>query len=415
MALTLVAGVKSRYGLDANREDIKYFLGMNKIPLIKSPSPLPWIGGLATFDSDTVEFHKYHKKGVPFTTKVNYGSGYATSDVAIVVDDVTIFVPGDIVRVEETGENLLVITVTDGSNTLGIIRDYGQGEGWTTALARIEDDYNLVRIGSAYQQGHGMPEIVTTKEIDVKNYCQTFRSVRGATEEVLGSALRGMNEWEAQEWETAMRHNIDRDHAWFWNKPYVGDKKSFDGTHDSGDAPTTTGGLNNCLETNNNSDLLEDNDDMTMYEYMDSLEKAFATGSNERLQLCPAKFRTGLDKWGITKLQTFVPGTIMGQAVEKWRSSHGLVIFSNHDLLTPRLSTNYYTNFLLDMTQLALVYHNDHDGNKSIPGMTHWRTKQNYDTNGGYTWVKEELWSKFGFMFGDPDCHMRLRFKTISM
>lgn len=415
MALTLVAGTKSRYGLDANREDIKFFQGMVKIAPIKHPSPIPWVAGLRTFESDTVEFHKYHKKTVPFVTTVNYGSGYNSSATSIVVTDATIFVPGDIVREEETGENLLVVAVNDGTNTLTVIRDYGQAEGWTAAAAAITHGDHLVRIGSAYPQGHGIPEIVTSVEIDTKNYCQTFRNAMGMSEEVLGSKLRGMSEWDAQEWEVNLRHILDRDHAFFFGKPYVGDKKLFDGTHDSGDAPTMTGGVINALETNNNSNLLEDNDDITLFEFMDTLEKFFASGSGERLFLCPPAFRTGLDKWGITKLQTFVPGTIMGQAVEKWRSSHGTVIFSTHDLLAPQGSSNYKICLSLDMTQLSLVYYDAFDGNKKVPGMTHWRKKLNYDNNGGYTWVKQELHSCFGFMFGDPDCHGRLRFKTTSV
>lgn len=404
MALTLVSGVRARDSAVSTREDTDYAKGIALLDRWVNPLTLMTLS-LAHYQADTVDFHHFEDEYVPYTDAINNGAGYSNSDTSIVVDDGTKFIVGDLIEIVRTTEVVLVTAIS--TNTLTVIRDYGQAEGWTTRAAAMVDDDPIRRLSNAYEQGHPLPGIVTTQEVDIKNYCQDIRTAVGLSEVHAAAKHRGEADEAFQERKAAVIHMEKLEMANWFGLPYAGDKGLYSGTHGSGDKPTTCGGVDHFIVNNNDSDLMVDQDDLTMFEYMDFLEAGFDKGSKEKFQYVPPAFRTGLDKWGIVKMQTFVGAKVLGMEVSKWVSAHGTVYFLTHDMLKRQGATLYYNTYLVDQEKLSWVTYSD-------IGSTRLRRLNPYEATGA-TKKEAEYQSIQGVRTELPECHARLRFKTTSV
>lgn len=404
MALTLVAGVRARDSLVTAREDTDYARGIALLEPWKNPMTLV-TQRLGHYSSDTVDFHHYEDVTVPYQDQVNNGGGYSDTDTAIVVDTGGLFKAGDLVRVDETGEIMLVTSVS--TNTLTVIRDYGQAEGWTASAAALVDNYHLTRLSNAFEQGHDLPDSVTTQEVDVKNYTQDIRTSWLLTDILQNSLLRGEQDQAFQDRKKGIEHFMKIEMANIIGKPYAGDKGAFSGSHGSGDAPTTCGGCNYFIENEGDTNLMVDQTDLTMWEFVDFLEPLFQYGSATRFCFCPSALRTALDKWGITKMQTFASQDVLGMKIGRWDSSHGTVYFIMHDALRPAASTLWKNCFFLDMDKLDWVTLQN-IGSTSM-------TTVDYRHSTGATKTGYEYRTIQGIRFRQPKCHGRLRLKTVSV
>jgi hypothetical protein len=407
MSLTLVSGVKARTSLVSGRENLDYRDRIFLLAPFKNPATII-ARSLAHYQSSTVEHHWLNKKTVPYEYTIN-GAQADTATTQFTLDSTTGIVPGDLLRNQtDSSHEVYLVHTIDSTTKLTVIRNYGQGEGWTTRLQAITDNAVLWKIGNAYEQGYTFPTVVSTKEDDLKNYCQMFRKGFGMTWEVIDSALRGEAEWPLEQRAKILEHLTDLDMAWFFGLPYVGDKGLWSGTHGSGDLPATMGGIDHFLIENANTDLLIDQDDLTMFEFMDALEALFQYGSREKLFYCPPAMRTGLEKWGIVKMQTFARDTVMGVPVNTWDSANGIIHFVTHDLLKAPSTSVYAYNFIVDPEQVDVVTF-------GRTGFCSLGEKLGYKELSGATMEKQEVMTCMGARYGQLDTMGRLRFKTISL
>jgi len=88
---------------------------------------------------------------------------------------------------------------------------------------------------------------------------------------------------------------------------------------------------------------------------------------------CAPLFRSALDYWGISKLNTFSSDTKFGIAIAKWVSSHGTIVFVTHKMLTD--STDGNVAILLDMNDIKWITY-------SNIGSTRMRTLEPYKADG---------------------------------
>lgn len=105
------------------------------------------------------------------------------------------FRKGDIARIAETGENVLVQAVA-ATNQLTVVRNYGNNVN--AAITITTGD--LIRLGNAAVEGDTLGPIVMTKQSAKYNYCQIFRNSFAFTNTVVASDLYGGREpaWEAK-------------------------------------------------------------------------------------------------------------------------------------------------------------------------------------------------------------------------
>ncbi len=91
------------------------------------------------------------------------------SAVGIIVDDVSVFRVGDLVRPGGTGEVMLVTSVDSGGSFIGVVRGYG-----ATTAATLADNMELHVLGNAALEGDDAPDARFTNRVRKSNYTQIF-------------------------------------------------------------------------------------------------------------------------------------------------------------------------------------------------------------------------------------------------
>lgn len=130
--------------------------------------------GLTSMLSDETALqteHGFFTKTMVFPeAKINLAAGYLAGDVTIVVDTTVNLLPGMIMRIERTGENVIINSVLSGTS-IQIARSVG-----TVAAAAINDDDDLYQVGNAYEESSTRPTANNIIPVRVTNLTQIFRN-----------------------------------------------------------------------------------------------------------------------------------------------------------------------------------------------------------------------------------------------
>lgn len=426
MALTLISGSKARSSFESQREDTQYMQGIALLRRWRNPLTL-FSMGLANIMSDTINFNHFEDELVPIVDDINDATGGrdATS-TTFTVTNVELFIPGTIWETwsQQATENELMLVKSTSGDIVTWERGIGNsGTGTATdANGGLADDAILRMSGaSASPQGAPLPEIASTQETRVENFCQDIRTSFGISEVARDSKLRGEQELPYQQKKKAITHQQKIEMAFWYSQAQSGtgaapnDGKSLFVAATGfvkGDA-VTMGGINQHIVDNNNSNLIFEQDAITQTDFVDYLEAAFEEGGQEssktKFFYCAPRFRSAIDTWGISSLQTFAGQTLLGVKVDRWTSSHGDIIFVTHSLFTPpaaQVGTFFYDNFLVDMEYVSHVHFGPN-------GQTRERKLRTYEA-AGKTLVEMELASIVAPLIKLPDTHGRFRFKTYS-
>lgn len=351
---------RSRDNFSTNREKLDFAEGIALLDPNENPFTLMTMKyGKKT--SGNIKHSWLYDELVPETDTVNGAS--TTGDTAITVDNISYFSAGDIVRVNATNETFLVTDATTTANTLGVIRDYGATSGAYTALAAtIADGAYLTIIGNAFEAGHQLPVQKSTKEIQLDNWCQTQRTPFGITEIAAAAAVRGEDDWPFQMKKAGISHMRKIEYQNIWGHPMPGDAGlSASGTGNT--APAAAGGLMHYLTggtgfAGTGSDRIISQAELTQAEFLAALEPLFEYGSRNKVMFCAPIFRSALDYWGISKINTFVTDNAFGIDLNKWISSHGTLAVVTHKMLKDPGSDGAYA-FIVDMEDLSWVTYSD--------------------------------------------------------
>lgn len=144
-------------------------------------------------ETDNPEFWWFEDALLERFTRINLGAGYGQSETALVVDDSSIFVVGDVVQNTRTQENMYISGVTDSNNTITVTRGLGD-----TSAANISNNDEIVAIGAAWSEGSGIPQAVVTKPTKLYNYTQIFKQTVELTGTQDASKMRGQQEMAYQ-------------------------------------------------------------------------------------------------------------------------------------------------------------------------------------------------------------------------
>lgn len=360
-----------------------------------------------TYESPSDEIIWSEDEPVPYQTQVN--GAHLAADTEITVDDASPFVAGMRVRFvgPANAEVALVTAVDEATNKLTVIRDYGQAvEGWTSGNYALGDNDYVQRLDAVYMQGHPLPEHVSTTPRERKQYVGKIRTALGVTERVALNRLNfDDNELARLEMKNVEDHQVKIETANIDGKPVKGTQAIYSST--SGNvSPMASGGIDHYLSEAGNTDLLVDEAELTQFELHDYYEKAFEFGSEAKLHVVPASFRTGLDRWGISKQQTFAEGTVIGMAVDTYKSSHGKITYLTHRYMKAHASTHYNRTYVLD---LQFLWHVILAG-----GATKLQKLDRYAATGADL-TEEELATYQCIIPKQPGkVHGRLRYKTMA-
>ena len=129
--------------------------------------------GLTSMLSDETALqteHGFFTKTMIFPeAKINNAAGHAAGDTLFDVDSTANLLPGMIMRVERTGENVIINTVPSDTQ-INVNRALG------IAAATINDDDDLYQVGNAFEESSTRPSANNIIPVRVTNLTQIFRN-----------------------------------------------------------------------------------------------------------------------------------------------------------------------------------------------------------------------------------------------
>ena len=117
--------------------------------------------------------HGYFSKTMVFPSVTIGGGGQLIGDTTFTVVSTADILPGMVLRVDTTGENVLVLTVPSGT-TMTVRRAFG-----TVAAVAIAGAVKLWMVGNAYEESSVRPSSLLILAARVTNYTQIFQHLGG--------------------------------------------------------------------------------------------------------------------------------------------------------------------------------------------------------------------------------------------
>lgn len=133
----------------------------------------PLFGLTSMLQSETavqVEHGFFTKTMIFPEAKINLGAGYLAGDTTFTVDSTANLLPNMIMRIERTGENIIINSV-NSTTSISVARSVG-----SVAAAAINDDDDLYQVGNAYEESSQRPSANNVVPVRVTNLTQIFRN-----------------------------------------------------------------------------------------------------------------------------------------------------------------------------------------------------------------------------------------------
>lgn len=159
--------------------------------------------------NDTI-FHWFEDSHQSFRTAAVSGGTTTT----VVAADGSIYVPNQVVMVEETGEVIFVTAVA--GNSLTVVRGIGG-----TAIVAINNTMNLQGIGNAHEEASGIPTAITQQGSPRTNYTQIFRNAWAVSGTAKAVQFRTGNKVAHNKKMCAMYHAEDMERAMLWGRKHI--------------------------------------------------------------------------------------------------------------------------------------------------------------------------------------------------
>lgn len=159
--------------------------------------------------------HGYFSKTMIFPAMVVGGGGQLIGDTTFTVVSTTNIMAGMVMRVDTTGENILVLTVASATS-LTVRRAVG-----TVAAVAIGAAVNLWMVGNAYEEASVRPASLLITAVRVTNFTQIFRNTWAVSGTTAATAViaGGTPDAESKQ-DCAMFHAIDIEKALLYAQKY---------------------------------------------------------------------------------------------------------------------------------------------------------------------------------------------------
>jgi len=149
----------------------KSFAGMITRLMPNGSAPLFGLTSMLTSETALQVEHGFFTKTMVFPEmKLNMAGNAAAGVTSLIVDTTVNILPGMIMRVERTGENIMVNSVASGT-TVSVERSIGE-----VAAATINDDDDIYQVGNAFEESSQRPTANNIIPVRVTNLTQIFRN-----------------------------------------------------------------------------------------------------------------------------------------------------------------------------------------------------------------------------------------------
>ena len=162
--------------------------------------------------------HGFFTKTMVFPeAKINNGAGYAAGITTMTVDSTANLLPGMIMRVERTGENVILNTIASATE-ITVTRGVG-----SVSAAAITDNDDLYQVGNAFEESSDRPVASNIVPVRITNLTQIFRNTWAlsgsarATEVIAGDSTEAENRQDC-----ASFHAADIEKALFFGQKSQG-------------------------------------------------------------------------------------------------------------------------------------------------------------------------------------------------
>lgn len=179
----------------------------------------PLFGLTAMLKSETalqIE-HGFFYKTMVFPKLTVSAAGQLISDTIFTVAATTNIIQGQILRVDTTGENVIINSVL-GPTQVAVQRGLG-----TVPPAAIGGSVDMFMVGNAYEQASLRPTALAINAVRVTNLTQIFRNTWAVSETVRATqVIAGDTNVAESRMEAAAFHSADAEKAIFWGQKFFG-------------------------------------------------------------------------------------------------------------------------------------------------------------------------------------------------
>lgn len=295
----------------------------------------------------------------------------------------TLWAADDLAYNTRTGETVRV-TSTEAEKIVVV-----RGIGSTAAVVKVNDE--LIRVGSAAQEGALDKPARSKNPVEVENFCQIFREPIDATNTQLATRDRTQpRDWDRQMNHAGIEHAKDIEYAAMVGHPSV----DLTGTN----ARRTTGGFKHFASQN----VTAMGGEMTETEFWNGLTPAFRFGSRTKLGLAGSNVMSIITTYPRSKVVVTQPDPSLtyGIHVVQMITPHGKIL----NLVTHWLMEGVELSkelWIVDLDNVGYKYLNGDEGNRD----THIRHNIQAPGQDGR---KDEYLTECGFVYGQALTHGRL-------
>jgi hypothetical protein len=195
----------------------KSFAGM--ITRLMPNGSAPLFGLTSMLSSETaVQFeHGFFTKTMIFPEGQLNGAISDGTTTTFTLDSTSNLLPGMIMRVQSTGENIIINAVLS-STQITVARGIG-----TVSAAAISDDVKLYQVGNAYEEASTRPNALNITPVRITNYTQIFRNTWAVSDSVRATmVIAGDTNVAESKQDCAAFHAADIEKALFFGQKSAG-------------------------------------------------------------------------------------------------------------------------------------------------------------------------------------------------
>jgi hypothetical protein len=161
----------------------KSFAGMITRLMPNGTAPLFGMTSMLPSDTAVQTEHGFFTKTMMFPQLTIGAGGQTAADSVFTVTSTTNVLPGMMMRVDSTGENILVNSVLSGTQ-VSVQRSVG-----TVAAAAIAASVNLYQVGNAFEEASVRPQSLLINPVRISNFTQIFRNTWAISDSVRATMM----------------------------------------------------------------------------------------------------------------------------------------------------------------------------------------------------------------------------------
>jgi hypothetical protein len=195
----------------------KSFSGMITRLFPNGTSPLFGLTSMLSAETAMQSEHGFFTKTMLFPQLTVTAAGQLISDTTFTVTSTTNVIPGMVMRVDTTGENILILAILSPTQ-VSVQRGIG-----SVAQVAIGASVNLFQVGTAFEEGSLRPNPLAINPVRVTNLTQIFRNSWAITGSAMATQMiAGDSNVAENKQDCAAFHAADIEKALFFGQKFSG-------------------------------------------------------------------------------------------------------------------------------------------------------------------------------------------------